>query len=110
MLALTLFRRAIAMAAEAALKADPDKLAGVVQQTLTQATPTIKQLLQSQNQQKALDAFVKDFTKRWKDKTNCRSGFVTQDCKNAPKKKATTTTAPATTSGSGAQGTTTTSP
>jgi foldase protein PrsA len=64
------------------------------QQTLTQATPTIKQLLQSQNQQKALDSFVKDFQKRWKDKTNCRHGFVTQDCKNAPKPKSTSTVPP----------------
>jgi len=57
----------------------------------------IKQLLQSQNQQKALDDFVKDFQKRWKDKTDCRSGFVTQDCKNAPKPKATNTVAPGST-------------
>jgi foldase protein PrsA len=70
---------------------DVSKITPASQQTLTQATPTIKQLLQSQNQQKALDSFVKDFQKRWKDKTNCRNGFVTQDCKNAPKPKATST-------------------
>jgi parvulin-like peptidyl-prolyl isomerase len=55
------------------------------QQTLEQAKPTIKQTLASQNQQKALDTFVKDFRSRWKEKTDCRDGFVTQDCKNAPK-------------------------
>jgi foldase protein PrsA len=71
---------------------DVSKITPASQQTLTQATPTIKQLLQSQNQQKALDNFVKDFQKRWKGKTDCRSGFVTQDCKNAPKAKATSTT------------------
>ena len=49
---------------------------------------------QSQNQQKALDAFVKDFTKRWKDKTECREGYVTQDCKNGPKATPTPTAAP----------------
>jgi foldase protein PrsA len=70
------------------------KVTKASQQTLAQATPTIKQLLQSQNQQKALDSFVKDFQKRWKDKTNCRSGFVTQDCKNAPKPKSTSTVPP----------------
>src|SRR4051794_31349312 len=70
------------------------KVTPASQQTLTQATPTIKQLLQSQNQQKALDDFVKDFQKRWKDKTDCRSGFVTQDCKNAPKAKTPSTVAP----------------
>jgi foldase protein PrsA len=73
------------------------KVTPASQQTLTQATPTIKQLLQSQNQQKALDDFVKDFQKRWKDKTDCRSGFVTQDCKNAPKAKTTSTVAPGST-------------
>jgi foldase protein PrsA len=70
------------------------KVTKASQQTVTQATPTIKQLLQSQNQQKALDSFVKDFQKRWKDKTNCRNGFVTQDCKNAPKPKSTSTVPP----------------
>ena len=40
---------------------------------------------QSQNQQKALDKFVKSFRKRWKAKTDCREGYRTQDCKNAPK-------------------------
>jgi foldase protein PrsA len=62
-----------------------DKVDKASQQTLAQATPTIKQLLTSQNQQKALDTFVKDFRKRWKDKTDCRDDFATQDCKNAPK-------------------------
>ena len=70
------------------------KVTAASQQSLAQATPTIKQLLQSQNQQKALDDFVKDFQKRWKDKTNCRNGFVTQDCKNAPKPKSTSTVPP----------------
>src|SRR3954447_20437704 len=55
------------------------------QQTLDQAKPTIKQTLASQNQQKALDKFVKSFRKRWKAKTDCREGYRTQDCKNAPK-------------------------
>src|SRR3954468_24243455 len=55
------------------------------QQTLDQAKGTIKQTLASQNQQKALDNFVKSFRKRWKAKTDCREGYRTQDCKNAPK-------------------------
>jgi foldase protein PrsA len=55
------------------------------QQTLAEAKATIKQTLQSQNQQKALDAFVKDFTKRWKDKTECSADYKTSDCKNGPK-------------------------
>ena len=62
-----------------------DKITEASQQTRDEAKETIKQLLASQNQQKALDAYVKDFRKRWKDVTDCREGFVTQDCKNAPK-------------------------
>ena len=55
------------------------------QQTLAQAKETIRQTLQSQNQQKALDKFVADFQKKWKERTECREGYVTQQCKNAPK-------------------------
>jgi foldase protein PrsA len=66
------------------------KITKASQQTLTQAKETIRQLLVSQNQQKALDEFVKGFRKKWKEDTNCREGFVVQDCKNAPKPKETT--------------------
>jgi foldase protein PrsA len=62
-----------------------DKVSKASQQTLEQAKTTIKQVLASQNQQKALDEFVKDFRKKWKEKTECREDYVTQDCKNAPK-------------------------
>jgi foldase protein PrsA len=55
------------------------------QQTLAEAKETIKQTLQSQNQQTALDKFVKDFTARWKEKTECSEGYKTSDCKNGPK-------------------------
>jgi foldase protein PrsA len=70
------------------------KVTPASQQSLAQAKSTIKQLLASQNQQKALNNFVKDFQKKWKDRTNCRKGFITQDCSNAPKPKKTNTTAP----------------
>jgi foldase protein PrsA len=69
------------------------------QQTLAQAKTTIKQTLASQNQQKALDSFVKSFRTRWKAKTDCRQGYRTQDCKNAPK----ATPTPTPTAPSGAQ-------
>ena len=55
------------------------------QQTLAEAKETIKQTLASQGQQKALDTFVKDFTKRWKEKTECSEDYKTTDCKNGPK-------------------------
>jgi foldase protein PrsA len=67
------------------------------QQTLDQSKASIKQLLVSQQQQNKLNAFVKNFTKKWTARTDCRKGFVTSDCKNAPKKAATTAgAAPAT--------------
>ena len=73
------------------------KINKATQQTLDQAKATIKQTLASQNQQKALDSFVKSFRKRWKAKTDCRDAYATQDCKNAPKATPTpSATAPAT--------------
>jgi foldase protein PrsA len=77
------------------------KITPASQQSLKDATPTIKQLLASQNQQKALDAFVKGFRDKWKGKTDCRKGYVTQDCKNAPKVKTTTAGAPTPTTTTG---------
>ena len=73
--------------------AKPPKVTPASQQSLAEAKDTIKQTLQSQNQQKALDAFVKDFTKRWKDKTECSEGYKTSDCKNGPKATPTPTAA-----------------
>jgi foldase protein PrsA len=71
-----------------------DKVTPASQQSLQQATPTIKQLLAAQNQQKALDAFVKDFRDKWKAKTDCREGYTTPDCKNGPKATPTPTQQP----------------
>jgi parvulin-like peptidyl-prolyl isomerase len=68
------------------------------QQSLAQAKPTIKQTLAAQNQQKALDTFIKDFQKRWRGKTQCQDSFKTSDCKNGPKPTP-TPTAPAPTTG-----------
>jgi foldase protein PrsA len=70
------------------------KVTPASQQNQQQATQTIKGILASENQQKALDKFIKDFQKEWKEKTNCKKGFVTQDCKNAPKAKTTGATTP----------------
>jgi len=71
-----------------------DKVTPASQQSLAQATPTIKQLLAAQNQQKAVDRFAKDFEKRWRDKTECREGFnKIPYCKNGPKETPTPTPA-----------------
>ena len=63
------------------------------QQSLAEAKETIKQTLSSQGQSKALDTFVKDFTKRWKEKTECSEGYKTSDCSNGPKATPTPTAA-----------------
>ncbi len=60
------------------------KVTAAEQQTVQEAAASIRQLLAAQNQQESLDEFVTDFRDKWKDRTNCRDGFVTQDCKNAP--------------------------
>ncbi|HVL96868.1 MAG TPA: peptidyl-prolyl cis-trans isomerase [Solirubrobacteraceae bacterium] len=70
------------------------KVTEASQQSLDEAKTTIKQLLASQQQQKALDAFVKEFRSKWKDETECREGYVIQDCSNAPKPKPSPTAAP----------------
>jgi foldase protein PrsA len=60
------------------------------QQSLAQAKLTIQQLLTSQNQQKALDTFVKAFQSKWRGRTNCRTSpsyVVATDCGNVPKPK-----------------------
>jgi foldase protein PrsA len=61
-----------------------DKVTKASQQTLEQAKPSIKQVLVSQNQQKALDAFVKDFRSKWREQTECQEAYATSDCKNGP--------------------------
>ena len=61
------------------------KITPASQQSLAQVKSSIKQTLATQNQQNALNNFVKDFQKRWRDKTECSSSFKTSDCKNGPK-------------------------
>jgi foldase protein PrsA len=67
-----------------------DKITPASQQSLEQSRDTIKNLLRSQRQQKALDAFIKDFREQYKDQTNCSDDYRVAECKNAPKDKAST--------------------
>jgi foldase protein PrsA len=64
------------------------------QQSLSQVQSAIKQQLTATQQQAALSKFVKEFKKKWKGKTDCRSGWVVEDCKQykAPKTSSTGTT------------------
>jgi foldase protein PrsA len=68
------------------------KVTAAKQQSLEQSKASIKQILASDNQRKALDTFGKDYRKKWKDETKCRKDFVTQDCQNAPKSQTNTAT------------------
>jgi foldase protein PrsA len=63
------------------------------QQTLAQTKETIKNLLKSQNQQKALNDFVKKFRNDYKGKTKCAKAYLIPDCSNAPKTKSAATPA-----------------
>ncbi len=67
------------------------KITKASQQSEAQAADTIRNLLKSQKQQKALNSFVKDFRKKYKKKTNCAKDFRIAECKNAPKDATDTT-------------------
>ncbi len=69
------------------------KVTPASQQSLDQSKATIRNLLKSQRQQKALDKFIKDFRKRYKDKTVCADAYQVAECKNAPKSKTDTAAA-----------------
>ncbi len=62
-----------------------EKVTQASQQTLDQSKETIKNLLRSQRQQKALDAFIKSFREDYKDRTDCADDYRVAECKNAPK-------------------------
>ena len=67
-----------------------EKITKASQQTLDESKETIKNLLRSQRQQKALDGFVKQFREDYKDKTNCADDYRVVECKNAPKDESNT--------------------
>ena len=89
---------------------DVSKVTPSKQQTLDESKASIKQILASQNQQNALKKFGNDYRNRYKKETDCRKGYVVDDCKNAPKTKADDDDGAGHDASSGAQGTTTTSP
>jgi foldase protein PrsA len=62
-----------------------EKVTEASQQTLDESKDTIKNLLRSQRQQKALDEFIKEFRNDYKDQTNCADDYRVAECKNAPK-------------------------
>jgi foldase protein PrsA len=70
-----------------------DKVTKASQQTLEESKETIRNLLRSQGQQKALDEWIKNFREEYKDETSCADDFRIAECSNAPKEK--TDTGPA---------------
>jgi len=62
-----------------------EKVTKASQQTLEESKDTIKNLLRSQRQQKALDEFIKSFREDYKDRTDCADDYRVAECKNAPK-------------------------
>ena len=78
-----------------------EKVTKASQQTLEQSKETIKNLLRSQRQQKALDGFIKSFREDYKDRTDCADDYRVAECKNAPKDE--TDTGPASGGNPGAQ-------
>ena len=60
-----------------------DKVTPASQQSLEDAKETIRNLLKSQNEQKALDDFIEDFRNKYKDETQCADDYIVEDCDNA---------------------------
>jgi foldase protein PrsA len=63
------------------------KITPASQQSLEQSKDTIKNLLRSERQQKALDEFVKDFREDYREQTECADDYRIEECSNAPKKQ-----------------------
>ena len=78
-----------------------EKITPASQQSLEQSKETIKNLMRSQRQQKALDEFIKSFREDYKDQTDCADDYRVAECKNAPKDE--TDTGPASGGNPGAQ-------
>jgi foldase protein PrsA len=62
-----------------------DKITPASQQSLEQSKDTIKNLLRSERQQKALDEFVKSFREDYREQTECADDYRIEECSNAPK-------------------------
>jgi foldase protein PrsA len=63
------------------------KITPASQQSLDQSKDTIRNLLRSERQQKALDEFVKDFRDDYREQTECADDYRIEECSNAPKEQ-----------------------
>jgi foldase protein PrsA len=64
------------------------KITPASQQSLDQSKDTIRNLLRSERQQKALDEFVKEFREDYREQTECADDYRIEECSNAPKEDA----------------------
>jgi foldase protein PrsA len=64
-----------------------DKITPASQQSLDQSKDTIRNLLRSERQQKALDEFVKEFREDYREQTECADDYRIEECSNAPKEQ-----------------------
>src|SRR5947209_1550033 len=53
-------------------------------QTLSAATPAIRQSLLQTGGQRRVNAFVAAYRERWKRRTTCQPGYVIAECRNGP--------------------------
>ncbi len=63
------------------------KITPASQQSLDQSKDTIRNLLRSERQQKALDEFVKEFREDYREQTECAEDYRIEECSNAPKEQ-----------------------
>jgi foldase protein PrsA len=68
-----------------------EKITPAEQQSLEDAKETIKQIITSENQQKALTQFEENWKKQFTAETVCRADFEVAECENAPKTSTATT-------------------
>lgn len=69
-----------------------EKVTPEAQQSLEETKDTIKQIITSEAQQKALTGFQKTFEKQFTAETVCRAGYQVDQCKNKPKTDTSTAT------------------
>jgi foldase protein PrsA len=72
------------------------KIVPSTQQSLAQATPLIKQILNGNRQTAAQTAVDAQAKKAWQSKTKCRSDYSMADCSGYKAPKTTSTVAPST--------------
>jgi foldase protein PrsA len=63
------------------------KITPASQQSLEESKDTIRNLLRSERQQKALDEFVKEFREDYREQTECADDYRIEECSNAPKEQ-----------------------